>query len=69
MARSAISPNDLLEGVRQAAGARSLDEVDEVYIDSSGEISVVTRRGDESQRVRANRSARSAVTGSAEVAP
>lgn len=44
MKRSSVSERDLIESVRLQAGLSTLEEIEEAYIESSGEISIVTKR-------------------------
>lgn len=45
MHRAGISRKDLDEAVRARTGRRSLDEVDEIRLEASGELSVIEARG------------------------
>jgi uncharacterized membrane protein YcaP (DUF421 family) len=44
MERSSVSERDLIESVRLMANKNSLDEIEEAYMESSGEISVITKK-------------------------
>jgi uncharacterized membrane protein YcaP (DUF421 family) len=44
MKQAFISEDDLMEGVRMEINSRSLEEVDEIFMEGSGQISVVKKK-------------------------
>ena len=45
MHRSSVSESDLIESVRLLANTTSLNDIDEAYIESNGEISIIKKKG------------------------
>ncbi|HLP52188.1 MAG TPA: YetF domain-containing protein [Chitinophagales bacterium] len=46
MHRSSVSESDLIESVRLLANTKSLNDIDEAYIESNGEISIIKKKGE-----------------------